>query len=62
MEENIGDVLLKLGLALLIGTVVGAEREYENKSAGLRTLILICPGSTFPQNPEQEHGNKIFEY
>ena len=46
MEQNIGDVLLKLGLALLIGTVVGAEREYKNKSAGLRTLILICLGST----------------
>lgn len=46
MYENIGELLLKLGLALLIGTVVGAEREYKNKSAGLRTLILICLGST----------------
>ena len=46
MEENVGDVLLKLGLALVIGTVIGAEREYKNKSAGLRTLILICLGST----------------
>lgn len=46
MEESIGEQLLKLGLALLIGTVIGAEREYKNKSAGLRTLILICLGST----------------
>lgn len=46
MDENIGDLLLKLGLALLIGTVIGAEREYKNKAAGLRTLILICLGST----------------
>ena len=46
MEEDITDVLIKLGLALLIGTVIGAEREYKNKSAGLRTLILICLGST----------------
>jgi putative Mg2+ transporter-C (MgtC) family protein len=46
MREDIGDLLLKLGLALLIGTIVGAEREYKNKSAGLRTLILICLGST----------------
>src|SRR5687767_9349330 len=46
MEENIEDALLKLGLALLIGTIIGAEREYKNKSAGLRTLILICLGST----------------
>jgi putative Mg2+ transporter-C (MgtC) family protein len=46
MEENFGEVLLKLGLALVVGTIIGAEREYKNKSAGLRTLILICLGST----------------
>ena len=46
MEHTIGDILIKLGLALLVGTVIGAEREYKNKSAGLRTLILICLGST----------------
>lgn len=37
---------MKLGVALVIGTIIGAEREYKNKSAGLRTLILICLGST----------------
>ena len=46
MEENMREVLLKLGLALLIGTIIGTEREYKNKAAGLRTLILICLGST----------------
>ena len=43
---NMHEVLLKLGVALLIGTVIGAEREYKNKAAGLRTLVLICLGST----------------
>lgn len=46
MSEDIVDALAKLGMALLIGTVIGAEREYKNKSAGLRTLTLICLGST----------------
>lgn len=46
MDEKMVDIVTKLGLALLIGTVIGAEREYKNKSAGLRTLILICLGST----------------
>ncbi|HEU5146494.1 MAG TPA: MgtC/SapB family protein [Chryseosolibacter sp.] len=46
MQQDIGQVLLKLGVALIIGTIIGAEREYKNKSAGLRTLILICLGST----------------
>ena len=30
----------------MVGTIIGAEREYKNKSAGLRTLVLICLGST----------------
>lgn len=46
MEDDFGDILLKLSLALLVGTAIGAEREYKNKSAGLRTLVLICLGST----------------
>lgn len=43
---NVGELLIKLGLALLIGTLIGGEREVRNKAAGLRTLILICLGST----------------
>jgi putative Mg2+ transporter-C (MgtC) family protein len=38
-------VILRLALAVVIGGVFGAEREYRNKSAGFRTLILICLGS-----------------
>lgn len=36
----------KLFLALLAGAVIGAEREYRSKSAGLRTITLICVGAT----------------
>jgi putative Mg2+ transporter-C (MgtC) family protein len=39
------DIILRLFLAAVAGGVVGAEREYRNKSAGFRTLILICLGS-----------------
>jgi putative Mg2+ transporter-C (MgtC) family protein len=38
--------LLKIGLGILIGALVGAEREYRDKSAGFRTMIFICLGST----------------
>ncbi|MFD0555514.1 putative Mg2+ transporter-C (MgtC) family protein [Stackebrandtia endophytica] len=34
-----------LGLALLLGLVIGAEREYEGKAAGMRTHALIAIGS-----------------
>ncbi len=38
--------LIKLGLAILVGGIVGAEREFRDKAAGFRTLILITVGST----------------
>ena len=40
------DIVIKLVLAVLIGGAIGAEREYRSKSAGFRTLTLICLGST----------------
>lgn len=38
------DVLLIM-LSVLIGLMIGIEREYRNKSAGLRTFILVSFGS-----------------
>ncbi len=38
--------IIKLLVSLGIGSVIGAEREYRGKSAGLRTIILITLGST----------------
>ena len=38
--------LIKLGAAILVGGLVGAERELRDKAAGFRTLILITVGST----------------
>jgi putative Mg2+ transporter-C (MgtC) family protein len=43
--QDIDEVLVRLGVALLIGTIIGGEREIKNKAAGLRTLILISLGS-----------------
>jgi len=37
--------LIKLGVALLVGGIVGVEREWHKKAVGLRTLILISLGS-----------------
>ncbi|ERJ57580.1 MgtC/SapB family protein [Sphingobacterium paucimobilis] len=41
-NENLQTVLV----SLLCGSIVGMEREYRNKSAGFRTVILICLGAT----------------
>jgi putative Mg2+ transporter-C (MgtC) family protein len=32
-------------MVVLVGGIIGAEREYHSKSAGFRTVILICLGS-----------------
>ena len=39
-------VLLKLGLAVILGGLVGYEREHHNQPAGLRTHIILCVGAT----------------
>jgi putative Mg2+ transporter-C (MgtC) family protein len=39
------DTIEKLLVAIIIGGAIGAEREYRSKSAGFRTLTLICLGS-----------------
>jgi len=40
------DIIIKLILAVIIGGALGAEREYRSKSAGFRTLTMICLGAT----------------
>lgn len=39
------DLLGRLGLAAVLGGVVGLEREISGKPAGLRTNLLICVGA-----------------
>lgn len=38
--------MLKILTAIICGAMIGAERELQRKSAGLRTNILICVGAT----------------
>lgn len=40
------DMILKLILAVILGGVVGYERETHGRPAGFRTHILVCLGST----------------
>ncbi|GAB3565926.1 hypothetical protein GCM10027578_14250 [Spirosoma luteolum] len=37
--------LIRLAAALVMGGLIGAEREYHGKPAGFRTMIMICVGS-----------------
>ena len=40
------ELALQLLISFIIGTAIGIEREYRSKAAGLRTMIMICVGST----------------
>ncbi|WP_312090564.1 MgtC/SapB family protein [Chryseobacterium sp.] len=44
-DHSIQNELLLIFVSVILGVLIGAEREYRNKSAGLRTFILICFGS-----------------
>ena len=44
---NIGSTeIITVLISIFCGSLLGLEREYHNKSAGFRTVILICLGST----------------
>jgi len=43
---ELAEEVLKLLLAMVVGGLIGAEREFRDKSAGFRTILLITVGST----------------
>ena len=45
MEPGIVQIALRLLCAMLVGIVIGMEREYTHRPAGLRTHILVALGA-----------------
>lgn len=43
---NPAQIIIRLILAFLLGGLIGFEREFHGRAAGLRTHILVCLGST----------------
>lgn len=39
--------VLKLIIAILVGSIIGRERKKSGKPVGMRTLSLVCSGSAF---------------
>ena len=44
--DLIQEDIVKLVISLIGGSIIGAEREYNNKNAGFRTVILVTVGAT----------------
>ena len=45
-ESGLWEMILKLVVSLVLGGLIGLERETHDRPAGLRTHILVCVGST----------------
>ena len=39
------DIVIRLGIATLLGALIGLERERHGKEAGFRTYTIVCLGS-----------------
>lgn len=46
MEITLSTALVRLAASLVLGAVIGTERQFHKHPAGLRTFTLICLGST----------------
>ncbi len=42
---GVWDVFLRMLCSMVVGTVIGTEREYSNRPAGMRTHILVALGA-----------------
>ena len=45
LEPGMGEICLRLACAMLVGLVIGTEREYTHRPAGMRTHILVALGA-----------------
>jgi len=45
IKPGMGEICLRLACAMLVGLVIGTEREYTHRPAGMRTHILVALGA-----------------
>lgn len=51
--------LTRVVIAIVCGAMLGFERQYKNKTAGFRTIILICLGSALFTMVAQQSGQLV---
>jgi putative Mg2+ transporter-C (MgtC) family protein len=55
---HLGRVVVRLGVALVMGAIIGWERQVEGKRAGLRTHMMVALGSALFIVVPLEAGNR----
>lgn len=58
-EHEIWNFAIKIGSATLSGLLLGLEREYKGKSAGLKTNTLVAIGAAVFVIISQRYGNTV---
>lgn len=58
---SIEDIVIRLLLAIVIGGIVGYDREFKNRPAGFRTHILVCIGATVAALIETQLGYSVMQ-
>ena len=44
-QFNVASVLFRLTLAVVLGGVIGINREHKRRPAGFRTYMMVCLGA-----------------
>lgn len=58
---DIGQVIIRIVLSIVIGGLVGCNREYRNRPAGFRTHMLVCLGATIAGLIQVQVGHFVVE-
>lgn len=59
---EIKTIIIRLVVAVIIGGIIGYDREMHNRAAGFRTHILVCVGATIIGLTEQKIAWEIVNY
>ena len=51
---SVGALLARIAVAVVIGAVIGIDREIKNRPAGMRTHVLVCVGAALVSLIEQQ--------
>ena len=60
------EILLRLGVAAIIGSIIGINREIHHKSAGFRTIAIVCVGTALavlvaPMGGDAASASRVFQ-
>jgi putative Mg2+ transporter-C (MgtC) family protein len=60
-ELDRNEIVLRIGLSLVLGGMLGLERQRKDKPAGLRTYGLVCEGAALFMMGSILIGNEVHE-